>query len=331
MPITRPKPRQVSQAPIGELNENRPATVPGSGCRSRGSAGRRKAPRGLRCRRSLAAGASDNVDAAAGRRAAPLRAPRRRARAPRCPRAGGPARPRAVAAARMDARVALLLEQREDFGLGEVLGHVTGNVTPGADRRRCALAAAFGVDRLRRVAPHARRSRGSTASAARAYSSFRWSVELGHRAHRRARRAHRVGLVDRDRRRNAVDAIDLRLVHAVEELPRVRRERLDVAALTFGVQGVEDQRGLARPETPVTTISSRRQLERQVLQVVLAGAVDRDGVGHEGSEKRWSRRHGATARRIAIVASARARRRACTRVTTGMRAATKSGAAKSIA
>jgi hypothetical protein len=26
-PITRPKPRQVSQAPIGELNENRPGVA----------------------------------------------------------------------------------------------------------------------------------------------------------------------------------------------------------------------------------------------------------------------------------------------------------------
>ena len=37
-----------------------------------------------------------------------------------------------------------------------------------------------------------------------------------------------------------------RLVHAVEELARVRREGLDVAALAFGVQRVEHQRGLAR-------------------------------------------------------------------------------------
>ena len=71
-------------------------------------------------------------------------------------------------------------------------------------------------------------------------------VELGHRAHGGARSTHRIGLLDGDGRRNALDAIDLRSVHAVEELTRVGRESLDVAALAFGVQRVEHQRGLAR-------------------------------------------------------------------------------------
>ena len=71
-------------------------------------------------------------------------------------------------------------------------------------------------------------------------------VELGHRADGRARGAHRVGLVDGDRRRDALDAVDLRLVHAVEELARVGREGLDVAALALGVERVEHERGLAR-------------------------------------------------------------------------------------
>ncbi len=71
-------------------------------------------------------------------------------------------------------------------------------------------------------------------------------VELGHGADCRARGAHRVGLVDRDRRRNAAYRVDLGLVHALEKLPRIGREGLDIAALTFRVNGVESQRGLAR-------------------------------------------------------------------------------------
>ena len=46
--------------------------------------------------------------------------------------------------------------------------------------------------------------------------------------------------------RDAVDAVDLRLVHAVEELARVGRERLDVAPLALGVERVEHERRLAR-------------------------------------------------------------------------------------
>src|SRR3954453_1722620 len=64
-------------------------------------------------------------------------------------------------------------------------------------------------------------------------------VDLGHRAHRRARVARGRLLVDRDRRAEAVDVVDVRLLHHLEELPRVGRERLDVAALALGVDRVE--------------------------------------------------------------------------------------------
>ena len=66
-------------------------------------------------------------------------------------------------------------------------------------------------------------------------------VHLGHGAHGRPRGAHRVSLVDGDCRGNAFDAVNLRLVHAVEKLPRIRREGLDIAALTLGIQRVEHQ------------------------------------------------------------------------------------------
>ena len=104
-------------------------------------------------------------------------------------------------------------------------------------------------------------------------------VELGHRADGRARGAHRIGLVDGDRRRNAVDAIDLRLVHAVEELPRVRREGLDVAALAFGVQRVEHERRLARARHAGDDDQLvQRDLEVEILEIVLARATQRNGV-----------------------------------------------------
>ena len=43
----------------------------------------------------------------------------------------------------------------------------------------------------------------------------------------------------------ALNVVDLRLVHAAEELARVGGQRLDVPALTLGVYGVEGQRALA--------------------------------------------------------------------------------------
>ena len=52
-----------------------------------------------------------------------------------------------------------------------------------------------------------------------------------------------VFLLDGDGRGDALDGIDKRLVHAVEELPDVRGESFDVAALAFCVEGVEGERG----------------------------------------------------------------------------------------
>ena len=108
-------------------------------------------------------------------------------------------------------------------------------------------------------------------------------VDLGNRADRRARVARRRLLVDRDRRRQAFDRVDVGLVHLPEELARVGAQRLDVAALALGVDGVERQRGLARArQTGDDDERVTRQLEADVLEIVLAGAGDDDAIvlGH---------------------------------------------------
>ena len=104
-------------------------------------------------------------------------------------------------------------------------------------------------------------------------------VDLGDRADRRARVARRRLLVDRDRRRQALDEVDVGLVHLAEELPRVRRQRLDVAALALGVDRVERERRLARAREPGEDDQPvARQVEVDVPEVVLAGAPDPDRV-----------------------------------------------------
>src|SRR5262249_34555736 len=59
--------------------------------------------------------------------------------------------------------------------------------------------------------------------------------------------SHRVPLFDGDGGRNAFDAVHLGFVHAIEELPGVRREGLDVTALAFGKKRVEREGTLAGP------------------------------------------------------------------------------------
>ena len=98
-------------------------------------------------------------------------------------------------------------------------------------------------------------------------------VDLGHGPDRRARVARGGLLVDRDRRREALDRVDVGLVHLAEELARVGRQRLDVAALALGVDRVEGKARLAGPGEPGHHDQRvARQLEGDVLEVVLARA-----------------------------------------------------------
>ena len=100
-------------------------------------------------------------------------------------------------------------------------------------------------------------------------------VDLRHRAHRRARVARRGLLVDRDRRREPVDRVDVGLLHHLQELPRVGGERLDVPALPLGVDRVERERRLAGARQPRDADERvARQPHRDVFQIVLPGAVD---------------------------------------------------------
>ena len=102
-------------------------------------------------------------------------------------------------------------------------------------------------------------------------------MDLGHRADGRARVLRRRLLLDRDRRRQPVDLIDVRLLHHFQELARIGRERLDIAALALGVDRVEGERGLARAgEAGEHDQLVARDGEIDVLEIVLARAAHHD-------------------------------------------------------
>jgi hypothetical protein len=89
-------------------------------------------------------------------------------------------------------------------------------------------------------------------------------------------------LVDRDRRRQALDEVDVGLVHLPEELAGVGRQRLDVAPLALGEDRVEGEAGLAGPGQPGEDDEGvARQVERDVLEVVLARTAHDEAVGHQ--------------------------------------------------
>jgi len=194
-----------------------------------------------------------------------------------------------VALAGVDARVALLLEQLEHLVHAEIRRHRDRkcNQYTRIARLRCALDELVD-DALHGVATHEPAAAAAMEPGGARIEQLQVVVELGHRANRRARRAHRVGLVDGDRRQDAVDAVDLRLVHTVEELPRVRRKRLDVAALALRVDRVENERRLAGAgHARDYDELSQRDVDVQGAQIVLTRAPDTDLVMRVVGHRRY--------------------------------------------
>src|SRR3954463_4223482 len=71
--------------------------------------------------------------------------------------------------------------------------------------------------------------------------------------------------------------VDIGLLHQLEELPRIGREALDIAALPLGIDGVEGERRLSRSaQAGKDNELVARNLEVDVLQIVLARAADRN-------------------------------------------------------
>ncbi len=95
-------------------------------------------------------------------------------------------------------------------------------------------------------------------------------VDFRDGADRRARIRRGRFLLDGDRGREAVDQIDVGLLHLLEKLPRVGRERLDIAALPLGVDRVEGKGRLARAGQP----GDDRQLVPRNIDVDIAKVMN---------------------------------------------------------
>ena len=106
-------------------------------------------------------------------------------------------------------------------------------------------------------------------------------VALGGGGDGGARVARGVLLADGDGGSDAVDLVDVGLLHALQELARVGGQRFDVAALAFGVDGVEGERGFAGAgHTGDDGELVVRNRERDVFEIVDPRAADHDVVFH---------------------------------------------------
>ncbi len=105
-------------------------------------------------------------------------------------------------------------------------------------------------------------------------------VNLRDRAHGAPGRLAGMLLLDANGRREPLDVVDLRLLHLADELPGVGAQAFDVAALALGIDGVDGQRGLARPARPAADGELvAGDVDVDVLEIVLAGTADLDEAG----------------------------------------------------
>ncbi len=178
-------------------------------------------------------------------------------------------------AVHLHALEALLLQFREFLA---VLALAAAN-----DRRHQIEPRAFrqchhAVDHLRHgLALDGKSRRGRVGHADARPEEAHVVVDFGDGADRRARVAGGRLLFDRDRWREAVDLIDIRLLHHFEELPRIGRQALHIAPLPLGIDRVEGKRRLAGARQPGNHDQLvARQFHAHVAQIVLARAGDAD-------------------------------------------------------
>ena len=132
------------------------------------------------------------------------------------------------------------------------------------------------VDRLR---PNRTLALGAVGFAGAAEQQAQIVLDLGDRADGRTGVVTGGFLVDRNRRRQPFDRIDIGLVDLTQKLARVGRQAFDVAALSLSKDRVEGQRALAAAADAGEhhqPVARNRQIN--VLEVVLAGTPHPDHV-----------------------------------------------------
>ena len=184
----------------------------------------------------------------------------------------------AINAGYEDADVGLAFEVLEDFGPGEVVGFLDAE---GDDQGLLRVSGGnFFPDGLRGVVLDFFAGDGIETFGDVAEPDFEEVGEFGHRADGGAGGFDRVCLLDGDRGTDVFDGIDFGFVEEVEELAGVGGEGFDVAALSLGVERVENERGFAgAAQAGDDDVFAEREIEVKALEVVLADAAQADGFG----------------------------------------------------
>ena len=112
-------------------------------------------------------------------------------------------------------------------------------------------------------------------------------TDFGHRTDGGARCLDGVALFDGNGWGNPFDTIDLWFVHPVKKLTGVRCEGLDVASLSFRIEGVKGKRAFSgSAQSSDDDQLAQWQIQVEMLQIVLSHTAKLDegislGPGHE--------------------------------------------------
>ena len=101
--------------------------------------------------------------------------------------------------------------------------------------------------------------------------------QLRRRAERAAHSGHAGALMQCKRRRDVAHLIDACLLCLCHAPPRIRRQRLEIAARTLGVEHAQCERGLSRAGDPRNTHNlMKRNIDRYIFQIVNTRPADFD-------------------------------------------------------
>src|SRR5437867_3334731 len=127
-------------------------------------------------------------------------------------------------------------------------------------------------------------------------------VHFSHRCDGGFAPAARHALFNRHTRRQSADQIDIGLLELLDELPRIRRHAVEKTALPFGKQDVERESGFAGAAQAGDHYELlARDLDIDVLEIVLTRTVDVDGAAATTHAKSWSNFGGSRQRNAVIL------------------------------